>query len=141
MNCSVSLPQFVVLAQTPLKNFFNGNPALHLSLSATVSQLHSSLTSLVNNCIYVVVSLICCCVYATFRACVSLASKNRIIGNAAKSQVRRSFFYNKSYINTSLMIQIENVVLISFIFHIDVLILAFFHILDHNKLQKYSPWL
>lgn len=39
------------------------------------------------------------------------------------------------------MIHIENLVLISFILHIDVLILASFHILDHNKLQKYSPWL
>lgn len=39
------------------------------------------------------------------------------------------------------MIHIENVVLISFIFRIDLLILASFHILDHNKLQKYGPWL
>lgn len=40
------LPQFVALTQTPLKSFFNGNPALHLSLSATVSQLHSGLNCL-----------------------------------------------------------------------------------------------
>lgn len=39
------------------------------------------------------------------------------------------------------MIHIENVVRISFIFRIDLLILASVHILDHNKLQKYSPWL
>lgn len=39
------------------------------------------------------------------------------------------------------MIHIQNFVFISFIFRIDLLILASFHILDHNKLQKYSPWL
>lgn len=35
--------------------------------------------------------LICCCFQ--LRACVSLATKNRIIGNAAKSQVRSSMMH------------------------------------------------
>lgn len=106
VNCSVLLTQFVVLPQTPLGDILNQNLS--------------------------VVYLICWCFQ--LRACVSFATKNRIIGNAAKSQVRLSMKLGHALIAKSFHLYPQRWL------HKDSFCTGI-PISDHNELQKYSPWL
>lgn len=78
VNWFISLPSFVALPQTPLLQFPN--------LITPCIKYSAHCFSFCTDADYIPPNVLLCSV--AFRACVSLASKNRMIGNAAKSQVR-----------------------------------------------------